>query len=370
MNRVTAFVFGLVLLWVNCGMAQQAGNAAVNSQYQELQQVLEKLRAEVEKMPHDIGRVANQEMAYDSSRITQQGFRLIEHEIERTFTEHGRINMLSLEEFDRENVLRVTGTDSTLLLKNTNQAPDENENSSRLLELSEKYGVDAFMKGYVQYRNDVGYTISVELISPSTREVIWSKTLVSKDLEPEEEVYKGKLTLLTVGASNIPASSYLIGEESDIYGGDFMLLDYNVRLAFRQPVNSKNSGYIGVQGGYHYYNIIPVGDEQESYEPYDTSIYDLGLVFYKTLAEKEEQENAHWIDLFIGPNLLMPSDSNNLFALTQGVNVNVAENVGVTLDVQYLFSSDPSLNNAEDAQIPKTVELNTIGYGFKILLRL
>lgn len=103
---------------------------------------------------------------------------------------------------------------------------------------------------------------------------------------------------------------------------------------------------------------------------YNSSVFDLGVVFYKTLAEKAEKENAHWVDLFIGPNLLMPSNSKNLFALTQGVNVNVAENLGVTFDVQYLFSSNPSLENADDAQTAKNIELNTIGYGVKILLRL
>jgi hypothetical protein len=282
--------------------------------------------------------------------------------------------MLALEEFEQENVLQITGTDSSLVLKNTGKEANEKENSLRLLELSRKYGVDAFLKGYVQYRNDVGYTISLELISPSTREVIWSKSLVSRDLEPEEEVYKGKLTLLTVGANNTPTGGYLLssanGGAGGTYSGDILLLNYNVRLAFRQPINKKNSGYIGVQGGYNYYNVLPVGEEGDDFESYNASVFDLGLVFYKTLAEKSEKENAHWVDIFIGPNLLMPSNSKNLFALTQGVNVNVAENLGVAFDVQYLFSSGPSLENSEEAQIQKTVELNTIGYGVKILLRL
>lgn len=366
MYRITGLLLAILLLAVGQSVSQD--NTSEGSQYKELQQVLEKLKAEVEDIPYNIQKVANQEISYDSTRITSKGFRLIEHEVERTFTEQGRVNMLQLEEFEQENVLQITGTDSTLLLKNTSEVPNEKENSLRLLELSQKYGVDAFLKGYVQYRYDVGYVISLELISPSTREVIWSESVVSKDLEPEEETYKGKLALLTVGATNIPTGTYFINQNA--YNSDILLLDYSVRLAFRQPINSKNSGYIGVQGGYHYYNTLPVGEELDNYDVYNSSVFDLGVVFYKTLAEKAEKENAHWVDLFIGPNLLMPSNSQNLFALTQGVNVNVAENLGVTFDVQYLFSSNPSLENADDAQTAKNIELNTIGYGVKILLRL
>lgn len=245
MYRITALI--LVVLLLAVGQSFSQNDTAAGSQYKELQQVVEKLKTEVENIPYSIQKVANQEISYDSSRITAKGFKLIEHEIERAFTEQGRVNMLQLEEFEQQNVLQITGTDSTLLLKNTSEKPNAKENSLRLLELSQKYGVDAFLKGYVQYRYDVGYVVSLELISPSTREVIWSKSVVSKDLEPEEETYKGKLTLLTVGATNIPTGTYLINQNA--YNSDIILLDYNVRLAFRQPVNNKNSAYIGVQGG-------------------------------------------------------------------------------------------------------------------------
>jgi len=96
----------------------------------------------------------------------------------------------------------------------------------------------------------------------------------------------------------------------------------------------------------------------------------VGAVFYKTIGDKANTENEHWVDLFVGPNLLVSTNSKNLFSLTQGINVNVSENLGVTLDVQYLFSSTPTLENGNDATIQKTVQLNTIGYGVKVLLRL
>lgn len=366
MNRVTGCLVVLVVLV--CGNLVYAQNAKQPSQYAELQQVLEKLEKEVENIPYNINRVANQELTYDSTRITSQGFRLIEHEIERAFTEHGRIKVLSLQEFDEQKVLKITGTDSTLTLRNTNKSADEKENSLRLLELSQKYGVDAFMQGNIQYRNDVGYVISLELIGANNREVLWSKSLVSNDMEPEEEPTEAKLTLITMGASVLPTADYLISSNS--YSGEILFLDYAARIAFRQPINSKNSGFIGIQGGYHFYNVVPKGEEQSDYEPYTSSIFEIGTVFYKTIAEKAEKENIHWVDLFVGPNLLISTNSKNLFSLTQGVNVNVSENLGITLDVQYLLSSTPTLENSDDASIDKTIQLNTIGYGVKVLLRL
>lgn len=364
MRNATGVLFlFLALLYVNVCVGQTS--TANVEQYTQLQKLLEKLEIEVEEIPHNVQRIATQRLEYDSTRITDKGFQLIKYEIERVIREEAQARLLSLEEFEPQKILRVSGTDSTLSLRNTSHSGDESENSIRLLELSQKYAIDAFMQGYIQYENDLGYVVNLELINPSSREVIWSKSLVSETLEPEEEPNTGKLVLINAGGSFLPTSDYTINGSS--YGGDILLLDYSFRFALRQPINSKSSGYIGVQGGYHYYNIMSRGEELDTYDPYNLSVVEVGALFYKTLGPKSEMENEYWIDLFVGPNLLIPSENQNLFSLTQGVNLNLSENLGVTLDLQYLFSSSPALENEEET---KNIQLNTIGYGLKILFRL
>lgn len=366
MRKATGVLLLIGLLWSNVSFGQGATNASKDlSQYTKLQHVMDKLKEEVENIPHTITRIATQSMSYDTTRLTPQGYRLIRHEIEGVFRDHGRTKMLSLEEFRRDKVLQVIGTDSTLSLRNTMRSADERENSIRLLELSQKYGVDAFMKGDIQYRYDVGYVIMLELISPQSREVIWSKSLVSKDLNPPKKPSGGKTTLITAGASLVPTNQYTVN--GSMYGGDILLLDYSARLVFRQAINSKNSGYIGIRGGYHYYNVMPKGDEVNGYEPYDTSIYEVGAVFYKTLAEKAERKNDYWLELYVGPNLLMVSNGQNQFGLAQGINLNISENLGLALDAQYLFNQSPEIESEDQT---RNIQLNTIGYGLKILLRL
>lgn len=362
-NATGGLLLCVALLCANVSYGQSS--SANFEQYTQLQKLLEKLETEAEEIPFNVQRIATQRLHYDSTRITEKGYQLIKYEIERVIREEGQAQMLSLEEFEPKKVLRVTGTDSTLSLRNTSHSGTESENSIRLLELSQKYSVDAFMQGYIQYENDLGYVVSLELISPSSREVIWSKSLVSETSETEEEYYKGKLTLLTIGSSVLPTNDYAISGIS--YSEDILLLDYSFNLALRQPINRNASGYIGVQAGYHYYNLMSLEEKLDTYEPFSTSVFEFGTQFFKTLGPKSEMENEYWLELFLGPNLLMPSNSQNLFSLTQGVNVNLSENLGVTLDFRYLFSSSPAL---EDEDEIKNIQLNTIGYGLKILLRI
>lgn len=362
MRRFTGFLLILVFLCTDFSVAQQTDKT---SQYSQLQNVLTKLKAELENVPFNIQTIATQKFSYDSVRIRDQGYKLIKHEIERVFREHGRIKVLTLQEFEAQKVLYISGTDSTLSLRNTSRSASEKENSIRLLELSQKYGIDAFMKGHIQYDYSLGYVVTLELISPTSREVLWSKSLVSKSLQPEEEPYKGKLTLIEAGASLIPTTGYQL--QGAPYSGEILLFDYGFRLALRQPINNENSGYIGLQAGYHYYSVMPKGSEESDYQGFNSSVYEFGAKFYKTLAEKTEQENEYWLSLYLGPNLLIPANSPNLFGLSQGVNVNMSDNLGVALDLQYLLTSTPSIENENET---KNLQLNTIGYGIKILLRL
>lgn len=366
MRKATGIFLLIGLLWCNLSFGQNGTNGSKNlSQYTQLQQVVDKLESEVETIPHNIQRVATQRMTYDSTRITPEGYRLIRHEVESAFKENGRVKLLKLEEFSRKKVLHISGTDSTLTLRNTIRTADERENSIRLLELSQKYGVDAFMKGDIQYRGDVGYVVLLELISPQSREVMWSTSLVSKDMNPPEPAYKGKRTIISAGASMMPTSQYNINGSP--YSGEILLLDYTARVAFRQPINSNNSGYIGIRGGYHYYSVLPKGDEGQTFEPYNSQLFEVGAIFYKTLAEKSEIENEYWLEIYVGPNLLMHSNSKNQFGLAQGININISKNLGLGLDAQYLFGQSPELENEDET---RNIQLNTIGYGLKVLLRL
>lgn len=366
MRKATGVLLLIGLLWSNVSYGQDAATESDDqSEYTELQQVLNKLRGEVENIPHTINRIATQSIKYDSTRLTEQGYKLIVHQVEEVFRDNGRTKVLSLEEFRRKKVLHVTGTDSTLTLRNTMRSPNERENNLRLLELSQRYGIDAFMKGNIQYRDDVGYVIMLELISPQSREVIWSKSLVSKDMDPPEKPSGGKSTLVTAGASLMPTSQYMVN--GNIYGGDIMLLDYSGHLVFRQAINSKNSGYIGIRGGYHYYNVVPKGDEMSGFEPYNVSIYEAGAIFYYSLAEKAESKNDYWLELYAGPNMLLISNARNQFGLAQGININISNNLGLALDAQYLFMESPQIENEDQT---RNIQLNTIGYGLKVLLRL
>lgn len=367
MRRATGVFLLIGLLWCNLSFGQGNGDGLKDlSQYAQLQEVLNKLVKDVEGIPHIVRRVATQKLAYDSTRITSQGYRLIRHKIEGVFKENGRVKMLQLEEFSRQKVLHVVGTDSTLSLRNTFRGTDERENSIRLLELSQKYGVDAFLKGNIQYRNDVGYVVMLELISPQSREVVWSTSLISKDMNPPPPPSKAKKTLITAGASLMPTTEYSINQ-TPYTGGEIILLDYSARLTLRQEINSNNSGFVGIRGGYHYFSVLPKGEEGQSFEPYSASIFEVGALFYKTFAPKAELKNDYWLEIYVGPNVLFHSSSNNKFGLAQGININLTENLGFALDAQYFFSETPQIGNEDQT---RNLQLNTIGYGLKILLRL
>ena len=358
----------LILLWImgaTSVLAQQGGTGRIDQAqaYKQFENLLSKLEQEVQNISFDVDRIATYQISFDSTLFTRQGIRFIRYELERVFIEKGGISVLSLEEFKSRNVLHIVGSDSSLTLRNTSLSPARNNQSERLLRLSREYGIDAFLRGHVYYREALGYVISLELFNPASRAIVWSKSLISKTIE-QEKPDDGKKYLISAGITQLRTGDYLINNVA--YTGDLLKLDYSLRVAFRQPINERNEGYIGLQAGYHYYSLQQLGDKQPNFEPITSSVFETASLFYKTWAEKEGKNGEYWVEIFMGPKILFISNSQNTVALHQGINVNVSENLGMGLDAQYLLTESTTLENGDGSL---NLELNSIGYGVKILLR-
>lgn len=365
MQRLRGYLYSLIIFLLSAPIVfaqPETINTKQVKAYKQLDGLLNKLKEEVENVPFNVNRIATHEISYDSTLFTRSGIQLIKNRIEGVFVEKSGVELVELDDRESNKTLHIVGSDSSLVLRNTSN--NSENNSDKLMALGEKYGIDAFLKGHVQYKESLGYIVSLQLFEPSSRSVIWSKSFVSEYIEGEKP-YKGKTVLVSTGALNTGTDAYTIN--GSVYQGDVMLLDYNSDFIIRQSINQDNDGYLGIGAGYHYYSLISIGEQQQNYESISTSAFDFGVLFYKTWAEKSEQKGEYWVELFLGPKMLFMANSENSLSLKQGININVAENIGIALDFNYLLTPNTNLANQDQS---KNLELNSIGYGVKILLRL
>lgn len=357
----------LLLIMVGCYLpvnAQFSNNRAnIEREYTELNSLLDKLEQEAANSPFDVRRVAFFKLDYEQSRFTKQGIRYIKNEIERVLNESTPISMVNVREFDEPDPLQIIGSDSSLTIMNTNGWSTEQGGRDRLSNIVQKYALDGILEGSIQYRDGPGYILSLRLVRGDSRAVAWNISVMSNDMEQEEEMPESKTILISAGGGLLPYSGYVANGQ--IPSTDPVVIDYSANLTLRQSINSKNSGYLGVSLGYHQYRSAGL-DENQNIEPFSLTSFRAGVLYFLSVAEKSEIPNDYWIEIYLGPDILIVSENDNLFRINQGINFNLARNLGLSLDLQYLLSSEPSL---EDANSNTTVDFKSIGYALRFLVR-
>lgn len=340
-----------------------AGNEIqLNEQYADLELALDKLTKKLENVSVDIRRAAPLQWEYEESKITSEGFKLIRNEIERTIFRTGRIKVLDIEALQDNQVLKISGSDSSLKISNAANRNQE-DYDEQLMRLSEQYSVDAFLKGHVQYQEDMGFIITLEFINPRSKAIDWSTTVMSKDVESKKEIPTGRRNILSGGVNLNSPSEYVVNTST--YSDGLNLLNYNLNYTYRQPVNPEHSSYFGISAGYHVMNLTYLGDRSDV-ESFSKSIMNTGVYYFKTLGKKPNTKRQYWIELFIGPEMKVVFNDKNHFQMSQGLHLNFTKNLGMELNLNFLISGSSRLTNEEET---KEVELNNTSYGLKLLLK-
>ena len=106
------------------------------------------------------------------------------------------------------------------------------------------------------------------------------------------------------------------------------LTDFSLTFSYRQPLDLENSSYIGFTAGYHI-----IRSRNRDITLFDISLFDLGLVYYQALSEKNPDIDEYRVVFYSKLNMQFPlgNKDGEMFMLEPGVQFNLSKNIGLSV---------------------------------------
>lgn len=358
-------VFPAVLLCFIIGFGIQAQLLAQDYQTGDpylMGKITNQMSEGLNDIPVNIRRVAVYKLNYSGLRFTPQEVEFIRAEVESAFRQYAGLTVLSPPELEPNDKMKIMGNDSTLQILNIQGRSLADVSPEFLTSITSKYGVQGLIELTIQRRFPEGLVISVRMMNPVSREVIWTRSFVSNVFEVKEEVEKGKTSVVTFGAGNRTTESITSIDTSGVAVDSALkdiVVDFQVSYTFRQPLNAENSAYIGLTGGIH---VLKSREAEE----FDMNLLEFGVSYYQAITQINEDINDYRVMFFLSGNVQVPfgKQKGEMFTATPGLIFNLSENIGLSLYGNIILSGETiTLENNDKVTFNKT------GYGVQGVIR-
>lgn len=350
--------------------AQSRAKIEAQREYIEIENLISKVQSHLISLPLQVRRLGFQRIVFDKENIEPNKIRLIESRLADLITSSRSTRVISMSEFAQKRPIHIRGTDSTIIVTNSVESlRNQQGETDWYQEIISKYQLDGILSGSIQYSNDVGYFLNLQLFDALNREVIWSVSVYSEDVEAGALLNKGKLWLLNVGAAFNAVSDYRMTDIADSLwtpiSDGITMYDYGVTLTYRQPVGTNYSAMFGIVAGIHQLSVGYTRQDSVTFREYKKPVLEAGLAFYKTYKPKADISHDFWVEAFLSGTVYFPISERNLFVLKPGVNVNLTNNVGLTAHATYFLN--PA--TVTDTEKEVSMKFRTIGFGVSALFR-
>ena len=366
MKRVVLVIFGC-LLSISALQKSLAQDFETGDPYL-MDQILEQMSEEINDVPVNIRRIAVYKINYSSFRFTTEEIEYIRSEVEYAFRQYAGLTVLSPPELEPNDKMKIIGSDSTLQILNVRGRSLADVSPELLSEITSKYGVQGLVELSVQRRVPEGLVLAIRMMNPVSREVVWTKSFVSRQKEPKIEVDKGKTVVIKFGVGNRTGENIffpdtVITADSTVIFGDSTLsdpvVDLHATFTYRQPLNKQNSAYIGFTGGVH---ILRANSADE----FNLTLLELGVSYYQAITPEKTDLNLYRVMLFLNGNIQFPlgKPTGEVFNAMPGLMLNLSENLGLSIYANITLSGETlTLENRQQ------VTYNKIGYGVQGVIR-
>ena len=271
-----------------------------------IEKIQEQLNPNLADFPATVRRIAIYKINYSALRFTNEEVEYIRAEIEYSMRNYAGLTVLSPPELEPNDKLKIVGNDSTLQILNMQGRSLADVSPEMLEEIAYKYGVQGLVELSLQRREPEGLVISIRVMNPQSREVVWSNSFISNPPVVLPTLNQGTQKLVTFGISTKSSDSWYrnkyatsttsndttgAGAGADSTANAFShqadtllrqpLTDFSITFTYRQPLDLENSSYIGFSAGYH---IVRSQDREQTL--FDISLFELGLIYYQAISEK------------------------------------------------------------------------------------
>ncbi len=348
----------LRLIFISILFSLIGKNAAAQSDAVLIETAIAKLEDMTSDIPTDVRRVTIYRLNYNEDFLSEETIEYIVSRIEQTLKEYSALSIISPPELKPTNELKIFGRDSTIQISNTKGRSLAESSAELLLETTQKYAIHALIEVSVQKKAIEGFIINIRMKRPESLEVIWVKTVISKQIFPKEEIDKGKLTFLSVGVETVTGQSFNVDSVST--DAEQQILNFNASLTIRQPIDLSTSSYFGVKAGLNIYK-----GTQDSL--YNVNLINLGVVFHYGLGEKNESINGNRLILTLDADVRFAINKYNgsIFTVSPGLQFNFTESISIGLHARNIISG----NELRQKEVNQSITFNRLSYGLQCVFR-
>ena len=386
---ILLIVFILVALTNSYYVSAQIFNHEQGDPYM-IEKIQEQLNPNLADFPATVRRIAIYKINYSALRFTNEEVEYIRAEIEYSMRNYAGLTVLSPPELEPNDKLKIVGNDSTLQILNMQGRSLADVSPEMLEEIAYKYGVQGLVELSLQRREPEGLVISIRVMNPQSREVVWSNSFISNPPIVLPTLNQGTQKLVTFGISTKPSASWYrnkyapsttsndttgagagAGAGTDSTANAFShqadtllrqaLTDFSVTFTYRQPLDLENSSYIGFTAGYH---IVRSRDREQTL--FDISLFELGLIYYQAISEKVPDIDEYRVVFYSKLNTQFPlgNKEGEMFVLEPGLQFNLSKNIGLSVFGNLMLAGETiKLANKDRLTYKQT------GFGFHAVIR-
>jgi len=270
------------------------------------------------------------------------------------------MQIVSVPEFDDKITLRINSTDSNIHVDNRSSLTRLKANPRALAAVCDLYQVQALFSCHISLDSVNGPRISMNLMNPNNRTVVWMKNLdmsqeivvqpvvvslsagiASQRLDELRERATGKLLessrATTPVLMNFSVMQLLDAERSNAFG-----VSFGGRIADKTPINysDTNLGRMGM-------SIMP----------------NIGMMYQTHFKRKPTILPNYWGFVQFGVNYMYHREQG-LVGFHQKIGVNLTENIAVDFRFEQFLKGYTSLSNNEKYDLL----FDNVTYGFNVSL--
>lgn len=355
-------LFGFLLLALGSVGNIQAQTHEEGVPYQ-MELITNQMADQLNDIPANIRRVAVYKMNYNAMRFTVQEVEFIRGEIESSLSEYAGLTVLSPPELEPNDKMKIFGSDSTLQILNIQGRSLADVSPEFLSEISSKYGVNGLVEVGLQRRNPDGLILSIRMMNPNSREIVWTKSFIANPFEVVEEVDKGNTLVFSFGAGALQSESKFRADTSFANQDTSLsipVINYGANLTYRQPLNKENSAYIGFTGGI---NILRTTRDED----FNLMLLQFGVTYYQALStEKNEDINDYRMAVYLNTSVRFPisATKGEMFTAKPGIMFNMSKNFGLSFYTSLILSGEELTLENNDR-----ITYNKVGYGVHAVVR-
>lgn len=328
-----------------------------------MQYISEELANSLTEIPLSVRRIAIYRVSYDEKLFDRNDVSYIKDEVERVIKKNSPITILSPLEFEPNNAVKITITDSSLKMSNIQGRSFVDSSMDEIFTAADKYNIQGLMELSLQRKEIEGIILTIRLISARSQELLWSKAFRSNVVKIDTRIDSSRKASIKVGVNSV-YGQFVNGARLPAQGStSAQVYDVGFTYQYVEPLDEDYRSLFGFFAGGHLYRV---GNSE--FETYQGSFVEAGLMFKRALSKKNNYVDGNRIELASYVSAMVPLSKKKGIMITvapAGLHFNLTRTFGFYAEPRYILSGEMVYfnNNTENLQYER------FSYGIGTIIR-